>query len=371
MNDYFAERPNLKDITKKAHSMRYNKILKFINLNNILLSAFKKQKKFLKVERINPECFLNKNFNNLIKFYIETHINLPSRGSYISTAMFVLSPKVNQPIPLFDDSYEEWKAFGIKVKFQYVGKQHEQKKNKKQSDKWLEWNVIIKLRNKLKKHFKNEKINNNCLKDWNKLNDLNDLEFFKKNIKNHFSKYQNYLILCLHTYIPPVRCEYGEMVVCKQEAYDRLPDVEKDNGVYLINGLKTRKLIMIGRYNRKILKEKNTLIDVPTEMNKIINVFMDLKFIIYGTKKTDFTPLLLGKGGRGKGTPLMSKNLYSKNFISMMVTFTNKKTSTTTMRSIFATHFRKGEKSIIEKNKICDIMNHSPSMQETNYVKKD
>ena len=372
MNKYLAERPNLKESTKKAHTMKYYKFLNFIKLNNLLIGAFKKQKKFLKVESINQECFLNKKFNKLIKFYIENYVNLPSRGSYITTAMFILSPKVNQPTPMFNSLYDEWNAFGIKVKLDYIGKQHEQKKNKKQSDKWLEWKEIIKLRNKLKTHFKNEKINNNCLKDWNKLGGGDDLEFFKKNIKNHFAKYQNYLILCLHTYIPPVRCEYANMMVIKSKFYDKLTTAEKDNGVYLLNDLKTRKVIIIGKKNRKVLKEKNTLIDVPKQLNKIINVFMDLKYIVYGTiASTNGVPLLLGKGGRGKVVTLMNKQLYSKNFIRMMFLFTNKKIGTTMMRSSFSTHFRKGEKSIIEKNKICEIMNHSPLMQETTYVKKD
>ena len=341
MEKYFPHRPNLKEGTKKGHVRRFKKFCEYFEC---------------KEDEFDADNILSKDME-IIKEFINT-ISLPSRGSYISTIMFILSPISKSPTEKYKELWIKYRDYFDAVETQYRNK--DQHKSKKQKENWVEWEEIISLRNRLQKKYLRAGIT---------IRGIKKLSLVEK--KDIFFEYQYYLMLCMHTYIEPVRCEYGEAIVIKNKWFDCLKDDEKERNVYLLNDMRSRKQIIFGKYSRKNPMKENLIIDLPEKLCKVINIFMDLRNEIYGWRSTDTHPLIIKKSKKLNSRYLMSKNGYSKNFGNFFKKHLNKKIGASMLRTIWTSYYRRGEVPLEEKLKICKIMNHSLNVQTKTYLKID
>jgi len=369
MELYLAKRPYIKEGTKKAHIKRYNDLLKYLQcFNNNLDGIF-------------PYMLLQNKYIGLIMKYINSK-NLPSRCCVVSTILIIISPQKNRPELKFQNTYDFWKETYFKIDNEYRGNKNKQLKTDKQKNKWVKWETILKLRKKLKTHFTKNKINLKLKNKYRNGDPLLNPEDLDNLIDKYFFEYQKYLILCLHTHLPPVRLEYGEMIVCNWTYYRKLSVDEKNNNIYLINVKRNTKVIIFGKLARKIKMKDNLIVDVPKKLCVVINCFIDMRNILLWhlkpQPKDDDTMPLLFKWQKLNSElektilePLMSRNAYSKNFIKFMKKKLNKKVGVSLMRSIYTSYYRGGEVPLEEKKRICKMMNHSLATQESVYLKQD
>jgi len=365
MEAYLAKRPSLKEGTKKSHKKRYNDMLNYLKQTN-------------NIEKIDIDIINNEIYSDLIKEYIETK-SLPSRCPYISTIQFIISPIRGKPVNKNIQLYEYWKKYFYDTDNKYRSKQANQIKTDKQKKKWLEWEIILKFRKNLKKSFRKKKINILLKSKYKKnIDDINIKVDIIKLITDNFFQYQYYLMLCMHTYIEPVRTEYSEMIICSWDYYRNLNHEETYINTYLINNKRKTKKIVLGKNARKNKMKKNLIIELPKELCSIINTFIDMRNILFNftTKDSDTIPLFYKhtRFPTKSGNDLsygMEPNLYSKNFISFMDRNLGKKIGVSLLRTIYTSYDRRGEKSLEEKKKTCLIMNHSPNTQELYYLKHD
>jgi len=364
MQAYLAKRPQLKDNTKKAHEKRYNDMLNFI-------------KQTEDIEKIDIDIINNKKYSDLIKQYINAK-SLPSRCPYISTIQLIISPVKAKPDSKNIELYEIWKKYFYETDNKYRFKQASQIKTEKQKKKWVDWEIILKFRKNLDRELRIKKKINTKLKPKYIKNNDNISEKVKiiKLIKDNFFQYQYYLMLCMHTYIEPVRTEYSEMIVCSWDYYRNLNHEETYINNYLINDKRKTKRIVFGKNARKNKMEKNLIIDVPKELCIIINTFIDMRNILHKLtiKDSDTVPLFYKYTKFKNNENLsygMNAHLYSKNFIGFMDRNLGKKVGVSLLRTIYTSYYRRGEKTLEEKKRICEIMNHSTNMQEMCYLKHD
>jgi hypothetical protein len=106
-------------------------------------------------------------------------------------------------------------------------------------------------------------------------------------------------MLCMHTMMEaPVRLEYAEMI----NVTNKTTKINQEK-VYLNNEKRLTKQIIFGKLSRKNPMKEVLILDVPSELCKIINTYDDMKTILELNKDTLFNT---------------NKNKYSKNFIAFM-----------------------------------------------------
>jgi len=161
-------------------------------------------------------------------------------------------------------------------------------------------------------------------------------------------------MLCLHTMMEaPVRLEYAEMInVTNKEI-----QINQEK-VYLNNEKRLKKQIIFGKLSRKNPMKEVLILDVPSQLCKIINVYDDMKTILELNKDTLFNT---------------NNNKYSKAFIGFMQRETGKKVGVAMLRTIYVTFIRKrgSEMKKKDKERLCLVMNHSLFTQEEYYLKHD
>jgi len=347
MEKYFEFRPALKESTKKGHQRRFKKLCKNFEC---------------KEEEFDADYILSKNIK-VMKEFINT-ISLPSRGSYITTIQFILSPISKNPEEKYKELWEKYRDYFDETELQYRSK--DQHKSEKQKANWVEWEEIISLRKKLEKKYNRNKITIRGIRNWS-----------KAEAEEIFIEYQHYVMLCLHTYIDPVRCEYGEMIVCSNKYYTRLIEDEKNYNVYLINDKRTDKCIYFGKFSRKVPMVANLRVpknnSLPIKLCKVINIFIDLRNKIYGYSTNNETHPFIHKKYRknAKSFYLMSKNAYSKSFSTFFKKHLGKKIGASMLRNIHTSYYRRGEVPLKTKLEKCEIMNHSLNTQTKTYLKID
>jgi hypothetical protein len=194
-------------------------------------------------------------------------------------------------------------------------------KTESMKSKWLNWDEILKTREKLRKKYVNEPNRTN---------------------------YGEYLILCLYTMIPPLRADYGDIVVTGTTK-------GKDNNNLLM--WNKHKYFLLRSY--KTSKRYGELrIDVDPELETIIEHW----FTNYNTQKK----FLLIKDD---DTPLGSTNL-TKKVRHIFERETNIPCTINIIRHSYLTHniYALANMSKCQRNKIGRIMGHSLSTQ-LEYIK--
>ena len=186
--------------------------------------------------------------------------------------------------------------------------------------------------------------------------DLTDRNVFKKEelTKKQFDILQRWVVanLYLHDDNPPIRLDYGDMLIIRETDYDKLSDDELDENNYLVIKSRTNKFFHFGNYKTK-KSQGIKKIPVGKILNSVLNIW--LKF-----NTTDY--LLLDTHGQK-----MNSNQLSK-YINKVFSPTNKKISANLLRHIYITEKFPVEETD-DKKKVAEKMGHSVDTQNS-YAKK-
>jgi hypothetical protein len=227
--------------------------------------------------------------------------------------------------PRFDEVMKKYDAKMI----EYAAIQREQDEKQElsisETKKWTCWSCIDGLRDKL-------------------LTDYND--------NNDWRTYQEYLIVCLYTLMPPQRLDYspmrfiGEVPVDdnKQENYCVLL---ADKAVFILNAYKTAYTMK----NGKLCHHQNTF-DAPPLLFKVLEKWRTIN-------KSEF---LIVK----KNTPLlpMSSHELGQTITRLFERETGIPATLNIIRHAYVSNMRQDEMPLLEKQRLAKQMSHSVDMAE-------
>ena len=124
----------------------------------------------------------------------------------------------------------------------------ENKKSEKQEKNWVEWPEVLELRRKLKDEIKNT------------------VDAFR------WSAYQNYLIISLYTYRPPVRIDYIDMKIIKNTVENMSTEynyVVLKEKIFIFNNYKTN-------YCNGANEKRQVIKPIPKKLLKIIKIWVKI-----------------------------------------------------------------------------------------------
>jgi hypothetical protein len=214
-----------------------------------------------------------------------------------------------------------------------------QKKTETQEKNWIEYKDLIKIINKVMRQVREKELTKKKEGD-----ELTNKEF---------DLLQQYVIL--RTYIEfPLRNDFADMRVMKNEEFERLPKSETEKNNYLVVYSNTKKEFHINQFkNQKYIGSK--VLKIPNPLNRVINLWLKHNKSGYYLVKTD------------RKTP-MSPNGITKFLNKIFLKYTGKKISTSMIRHIVISKTLKGEKTIKQKEeeakKIEDKFFHSKNVNQ-------
>lgn len=192
-----------------------------------------------------------------------------------------------------------------------------QEKSKKELENWIEYPEIISKRDNL----------------------YNTIQNTNVSAKNYKDLYQQYVILCLYTYIPPIRNNFVKTKFSKWSGGNYF---DLDNHIFHLNNYKTDKI-----YGQKQIELPPKLVQILKKWKTICNcewVLMNFR----------------------TNTPMESTN-FSK-FVNKI--FYPRKISSTIIRKSYLSYKYPVNHTINDMKKDANIMGHSIAIQQTIYRKK-
>ena len=152
--------------------------------------------------------------------------------------------------------------------------------------------------------------------------------------------FQDYVILCLYTYLPPMRADYAPMVLVRDMA-----DVPEAANALVIE---PTKMTFVFQEYKTAHKYGRRDVHVPKDLEQVLRVWTDMMP----------TECLLSNLD---GTPMDPRQL-SAAVIRIFDKHTGKKTGINILRHSFISHLRRGERTFREQKKIAELMGHSVGM---------
>ena len=248
----------------------------------------------------------------------------------------------------------------------------EQAKTKTELEQWKEWSKLIEERNKLEYKYKKDKKHKLNLKT-------------KTITKKQLFEFQEYLIMCLYTYIFPKRCEYANVKTIVN--YRVLPQEAKDNFNFLEVVNSRTKIFWFGKNACKSKTKDNEKVVVPKGLNYVLNLWFHLttayhnKNLITYPKANptleDFDAGVALKLEKERKNYYKNMNwlLLNENMERMNENTLSKKVKkicgggVSMLRKSYVSHIRKGDTPLEVKKEMCRVMNHSLATQELYYLK--
>lgn len=232
-----ADRPDIKDNSLRAYLISLRKMNKNQALTNL--------------------TFL-KDYERIIKFLDK--FKLPTKRNYISSILVVLRAYNNEGYDEVLQRYREYLT-GLNADYNKFLQSHE--KNVKQKENWSD---LATLKKGLRLY----------------QNKIRDLDLFNKDKLNskQLNIIQSYLVIALYTLQAPVRLNYSNMKIIKNE------DEVEEGKNYLLNTSRNKKTFIFqdyktsskhGRINQPINKDLNTIINKWLRVNKTDNFLIDQK----------------------------------------------------------------------------------------------
>ena len=169
-------------------------------------------------------------------------------------------------------------------------------------------------------------------------------------VEDYFT-FQNYLILCLYTMNAPVRLDYANMIVVKEE-------VEGDTNLFVWN---EKDCYFLFREYKTAKRYGAVRIPVSEDLKVVLEYWRE-----------NFNPdpyggfLLYDKYGDSK--PMSEANL-GQTIIKIFKKFTGKACSLNTLRHSYVNKMREGETPFLEQKKVADSMMHSVGVSVVVYKK--
>ena len=351
-NNIISRGKEVKDITIKNHLRRWRKMDNSVPYNNE--EPIEYQKKLIKWIEEQP---------------------LTSQRTYLNTLCIVYWNKISANKFLYEDDrnlYLNVKNLLQAKTEEYNKIKAEQKLTKTELEQWKEWSKLIEERNKLEYKYKKDKKHKLNLKT-------------KKISKKQLFEFQEYLIMCLYTYIYPKRCEYANVKTIVN--YKVLPQEAKDNFNFLEVVNSRTKIFWFGKNACKSKTKDNEKVVVPKGLNYVLNLWFHLttayhnKNLITYPKANptleDFDAGVALKLEKERKNYYKNMNwlLLNENMERMKENTLSKKVKkicgggVSMLRKSYVSHIRKGDTPLEVKKEMCRVMNHSLATQELYYLK--
>lgn len=293
-----ADRPDIKDNSLRAYLISLRKMNENKALENL--------------------TFL-KDYENIIKFLEK--FKLPTKRNYISSILVVLRAYNKRS---YDDVLQKYREYLTGLNEEYNNEVYTHKKNLNQKENWTDLKSLKKgLRLYQTK--------------------IRDLDLFNKDKLNskQLNIIQSYLVIALYTLQPPVRLNYSDMKIIKNE------DQIEEGKNYLLNKSRNKKQFIFQDY--KTSKKHGKIIQpINKELNTIINKWLKVN-------KTD--NFLIDQ----KGHPMNSNQLGK--FITKAFDFTGKKITLNLLRHVYISENIDLE-AIKKGQQLAKDMHHSTGVQE-------
>lgn len=198
-----------------------------------------------------------------------------------------------------------------------------QEMSPEETKKWLCWSCIDGLRDKL-------------------------LTDYKEN--NNWKTFQEYLIICLYTLMPPERLDYSPMRfvgAMPDEATENYCVLLPDKATFVLNSYKTA-----WRMEKGVLTHKPAVYDAPPLLFAILEEW----------RKLNKSEWLIVK--KNSATEPMSSHELGQTIQRILERETKTPATLNIIRHAYITHLRQGEMPLLEKKRIAERMGHSLSMAE-------
>ena len=300
-----ADRPDIKNNSLRAYLISLRKMNENKALENL--------------------TFL-KDYENIIKFLEK--FKLPTKRNYISSILVVLRAYNKRS---YDDVLQKYREYLTGLNEQYNNEIYTHQKNLNQKENWTD---LHSLKKGLRLY-------------QNRIRDLDLFNIDKKLNSKQLNIIQSYLVVALYTLQPPVRLNYSDMKIIKNE-----DDIEEGKN-YLLNKSRNKKQFIFQDY--KTSKKHGKIVQpINKELNTIINKWLKVN-------KTD--NFLIDQ----KGHPMNSNQLGK--FITKSFDFTTKKITLNLLRHVYISENIDLE-AIKKGQQLAKDMHHTPQLQEM-YAKID
>lgn len=247
------------------------------------------------------------------------------------------------------EELEEYTEYRNELQDEYNEGVNSHKKTQKQEDNWItmnEWTDIIK---KMKDYNKNNEL---WTKDYSSLSESSHKRGSTK-LERDFLTLQNYILMSLYRYLPPVRNDYEKMSVITQKEYRKLSEEDKKESNYLVKKMSDNTLYFVLNEYKTKKKYGEKKVFIPPNLASLIRKWLKINQSGYLFVDSKLNPL--------------SSNKITKYLTNVFKEYTGKNISSTLLRHIYLSE-KYGE-TIKEMKKDADIMGHSVNMQK-DYVKE-
>jgi hypothetical protein len=157
-------------------------------------------------------------------------------------------------------------------------------------------------------------------------------------VNDDWKTYMDYILICLYTYLPPARLDYGALRIVSDSKDALLGNyyVNSNNPEIILTEYKTYR-----KYGAQHIK-------IPKELGEVIAHYIEL-----------FEPEYLIHGKDGKEISDVDLN---KNLTRIFEKFTGKKISVNILRHSYVSHMRAGEMPVKQSADLAKSMMHSINM---------
>jgi integrase len=312
---------NLAYATRKFSESSYNTYKRVVGKMNKLLNPNKNEDFDLMGAIMD--------YNKVVK--VLSDMSYSTSQQMISTILLLLSPQQRKsPSPSMLPLYNKYNDLlkNEQVKHKSVGniKTEKEKKN------WIDYNMI----------------QNNYLKPYVRKSKKIDLSNPTSSDKDTVFKT---LLLSLYMYLPPRRLEYSNVSIMLKKDYSKLPKETKNSNNYMVIQ-KSPLFFSWGDVKSPTLEA--VVVKIPKELKSVLNIYMKIN-----SKKSGDN--LLTIGGKSITSNRLTKELNK--------IFAPTKISASMLRKIYLTHKYGDVKT--GQGLDAEMMNHSISVQQNEYVKDD
>lgn len=316
---------NLKESSMRSYNSHFTKIAKMIGV------------KYVSAKKV------DENINKILQEIASMTIS--QKTALYSTLLIIFSPKgKHQPMKKYKVIYQKINELLKHNNNQYQLEKQKQMKTPKEKENWLAWDEIQKFQVNSEKAI---------LSAWKMKKHVGIMDILE---------YQKLVILSLYVCHPPRRLDYSGMEIVDFDTFKKIQklnnNIKKKN--YLVVKSNMNKFFSFGaEANKSELKdgEASFIVKVNPPLNRVLNGWLQVN---------KGPPLLIDKKQKAMNTTQLSKAITSIFFKAY-----NKKIGTTMLRKIHDSFFFKTDTSYQMKYNLAKLMNHSVSVQQQIYVKKD